>query len=178
MIYVPSEDSFLLAECVRLYRGKSALEIGVGSGIILEALVDRFDRVAGTDIDLEALRSCKPRTGALLVCCDAASAFAPTGKYDLVVSNPPYLPSDESVIDRTVHGGPTGIEATINFIESALPLLVESGRILVVVSSHAESSSLRSLAAKRNLKTRLIKQKSLFFETLSVVELSRANATF
>ncbi|MGI0037532.1 MAG: HemK2/MTQ2 family protein methyltransferase [Nitrososphaera sp.] len=173
MIYAPSDDSFLLAECVRLYRGKRALEIGVGSGIILEALEDRFDSVAGTDIDHEALRSCKGKSRALLVCCDAASAFAAGKRFDLIVSNPPYLPADESVVDRTVHGGPSGIEATINFIVSALPLLAESGRILVVKSSLADSAALGNLAAGENLKIKVIREKRLFYETLSVIELSR-----
>ena len=173
MIYAPSEDSFLLAECVRLYRGGRALEIGVGSGIILEALEARFDSVAGTDIDLESLRSCKGRSRALLVCCDAASAFSTYKRFDLIVSNPPYLPSDEKVVDRTVHGGPSGFETTIEFLESALPLLAENGRILVVVSSLADSTGLGNFAARENLKRKLKMEKTLFYETLSVIELAR-----
>ena len=173
MIYAPSEDSFLLAECVRHYRGRSALEIGVGSGIILEALEARFDMVAGTDIDPEALRSCKGRSRALLVCCDAATAFSLEKRFDLIVSNPPYLPSDEKVVDRTVHGGPSGFETTIEFLESALPLLAENGRILVVVSSLADSTGLGNFAARENLKRKLKMEKTLFYETLSVIELAR-----
>ena len=145
----------------------------MGSGIILEALEDRFESVAGTDIDLEALRSCKGKSRPLLVCCDAASAFVPERRFDLIISNPPYLPADESVIDRTVHGGPSGIEETINFIMSALPLLGEGGRILVVTSSLADSTELGKLEARENLKRKLIKEKKLFYETLSVIELSR-----
>jgi release factor glutamine methyltransferase len=173
MIYAPSEDSFLLAECVRLYRGGRALEIGVGSGIILEALEARFDSVTGTDIDLEALRSCKGRSRALLVCCDAASAFSAEKRFDLIVSNPPYLPSDEKVVDRTVHGGPSGIETTIKFIVSALPLLAENGRILVVISSLADSTELGNIVTRENLKRKLKMEKKLFYETLSVIELAR-----
>src|SRR5574338_1221362 len=100
MVYAPSDDSFLLAECVGSYSGKSALEIGVGSGIILSALERRFSFVAGTDIDLEALRFCRRKTGSFLVCCDSASAFAPGSRFDLVVSNPPYLPDDPGALDR------------------------------------------------------------------------------
>lgn len=172
-IYTPSEDSFLLAECARLYRGKRALEIGIGSGIILEALEDRFAELAGTDIDIEALRFCRRKSRALLVCCDAGSAFSPTGQFELIVTNPPYLPDDEDTHDPTVHGGRSGIETTIHFVKSALPLLAPGGRIIVVVSSLAESSALDDLVAKERMKSRVIKEKKLFFETLSVVELSR-----
>jgi release factor glutamine methyltransferase len=173
-IYRPSEDSFLLAECVRHYRGKGALEIGVGSGIILEALQDHFEFVAGTDIDLEALRLCKSRSrSAMLVCCDAAFAFSPASKFDLVVTNPPYLPDDIGAFDRTVDGGPKGIEATVRFVLSALPLLAAAGRILVVISSIAETCSFEDLVAREKLTKKVVKEKKLFYETLSAVELSR-----
>ena len=173
MIYALAEDSFLLAECVRRYRGKSALEIGVGSGIILDALEDRFGFVAGTDIDLEALRLCMRKSKALLVCCDAASAFASKSWFDLILSNPPYLPDDQGAIDRTVHGGPAGIEATVRFVTTAIPLLAPGGIILLVISSIADSRVLDALVAESSLKRRVIKEKKLFYETLSVIELSR-----
>ncbi len=172
MIYKPSEDSFLLAGCVRQYRGKSALEIGVGSGIILEALDNRFDSVAGTDIDIEALRFCK-RTNALLICCDAATAFSTKVLFDMIVSNPPYLPDDEGMLDATVHGGPAGIETTVRFIKSSLPLLSPGGKILVIVSSLEDSSALYAALAGEKLNSRVIKETKLFYETLSVIELSR-----
>lgn len=172
MIYAPSDDSFLLAESVRHYSGGNALEIGVGSGIILEALEHHFESTAGTDIDREALRSCRGKSKAHLVCCDAASAFAPVGKFDLIVSNPPYLPDDKAV-DRTLHGGPSGIEATVHFLDSALPLLAPGGKVLFIVSSLADPFALDAIIASRHLAKKVIKEKKLFFETLSVVELAR-----
>jgi methylase of polypeptide subunit release factors len=71
------------------YRGHSALEIGVGSGIILKELCKSFPVVVGTDIDLDALLCCNQlnRIEADLICCDGAKALAPA-KYDLIVSNP------------------------------------------------------------------------------------------
>src|SRR5919106_6135221 len=125
-MYAPSDDTFLLADCIRQYSGRRALEIGVGSGLLLNILKKNFAYVAGSDIDLQALQHCKQETlssssssNVLLVCCDAGSAFD-IGKFDLIVSNPPYLPNDDdnnnnNSLDPTVHGGPTGIEATINF---------------------------------------------------------------
>jgi release factor glutamine methyltransferase len=173
MIYKPSEDSILLAQCIRTYRGKNALEIGVGSGIILETLESRFERVFGTDIDYDALLFCKGKTRALLVCCDAASPFVQSGRFDLIVSNPPYLPSDEKIFDRAVHGGPTGIEATVRFMASALPLLAEPGKILVILSSLADSAALDDFIARENLRKRVVKEKKLFYETLSALEIER-----
>ena len=178
-MYAPSDDTFLLADCIRQYNGRRALEIGVGSGLLLNILEKNFVYVAGSDIDLQALQHCKQQTSTsssanvLLVCCDAGSAFG-IGKFDLIVSNPPYLPNDNdsNSLDPTVHGGPTGVEATIHFINSALPLLAGDGKILIVISSFANSSALDKVVLENSMHKKVVKEKRLFYETLSIVELS------
>jgi release factor glutamine methyltransferase len=177
-MYAPSDDTFLLADCIRQYNGRRALEIGVGSGLLLDILEKNFTYVAGSDIDLQALQHCKQQKktssmNVLLVCCDAASAFG-IGKFDLIVSNPPYLPNDEdnNILDSTVYGGPTGIEATIHFINSALPLLAGDGKLLIVISSFANSLALDKVVLENNMHKKVVKEKRLFYETLSIVELS------
>jgi release factor glutamine methyltransferase len=168
-VYNPSDDTFLLADCIKQYRGRQALEIGVGSGLLLGLLEKNFQIVAGSDIDLRALEHCKDTSGATLVCCEAASAFF--GTYDLIVTNPPYLP-DDKVRDTTVHGGPMGIELTIHFVKSAMPLLARDGRMLFVVSSLADSFALDRFLIERKMRIKVIKEKRLFCETLSVIEVS------
>jgi release factor glutamine methyltransferase len=176
-MYAPSDDTFLLADCIRQYSGRRALEIGVGSGLLLDILEKNFAYVAGSDIDLQALQHCKQQkissAHVLLVCCDAGSAFG-TGKFDLIVSNPPYLPNDDNnnILDPTVHGGPTGIEVTVHFINSALPLLAGDGKLLIVISSFANSSALDKVVLENNMHKKVVKEKRLFYETLSIVELS------
>jgi len=170
-MYLPSDDSYLLAEAISLYKGISALEIGVGSGIIYGMLLDNFQTVVGSDIDLLALKYCKNRFSdrGLLVCCDAASAFTPG--FDLIVTNPPYLPEDKNVKDNTVYGGPRGIETTLHFIDSALSLVGKKGKILTIVSSLADLSILDAWLKQKKLQKTTIKTKRLFFETLSVIEI-------
>jgi release factor glutamine methyltransferase len=177
-MYAPSDDTFLLADCIRQYNGRWALEIGVGSGLLLDILQKNFTYVAGSDIDLRALQHCKQKkapssANLLLLCCDAASAFG-IGKFDLIISNPPYLPNDEenNIVDPTVHGGPTGIEATVHFINSALPLLTQDGKLLIVISSFANSSALDKVVLENDMHKKIVKEKRLFYETLSIVELS------
>lgn len=179
-MYAPSDDTFLLADCIIQYNGKRVLEIGVGSGFLLDILEKNFAYVAGSDIDLQALQHCKQQQNTtaasaniLLVCCDAGSAFG-VGKFDLIVSNPPYLPNNynNNNLDLTVNGGLTGIETTIHFINSALPLLAVDGKLLVVISSFANSSALDKLVLEKNMHKKVLKERKLFYETLSVVELS------
>lgn len=179
-MYAPSEDTFLLADCIEHYNGRGALDIGVGSGLLLHILEKNFVYVAGSDIELQVLQHCRQQTSSekvLLVCCDAGSAFG-SCKFDLIVSNPPYLPNDHwgnnnnNMPDPTIYGGPKGIETTIHFVNSALPLLAGDGKILVVISSFADSSALDRVAIENNMHKKVVKQKKLFYETLSIVELS------
>ena len=175
-MYAPSDDSYLLVDCIRQYNGTRALEIGTGSGLLLSILEKNFTYVAGSDIDLQALQHCRQQTissNALLVCCDAGSAFG-IGKFDLIVSNPPYLPNDDcyNIRDLTVHGGPTGIETTVHFVNSALPLLAWDGKMLIVISSFADSRALDNVVVENKMHKKVVKEKRLFYETLSLIELS------
>jgi release factor glutamine methyltransferase len=157
---------------VSCYTGESALEIGVGSGIILKTLQESFKIVVGTDIDRLSLKHCKDNLAkdVFLVCCDAASPFR--YKFDLIVSNPPYLPmQDNEKKDSAIHGDSNGIETTLNFIKSAASVLAENGKMLIVVSSFSNIAKIDDLIPRMNLKRRVISEKKLFFETLTIIEL-------
>jgi release factor glutamine methyltransferase len=169
-LYLPSEDSILLSLSVSSYAGESALEIGSGSGIILKVLHKTFKLVVGTDVDRVSLKHCKNNLpkDIFLVCCDAASPFH--YKFDLIVSNPPYLPMENNEKkDPAIHGD--GIETTLNFIKSATSVLAEKGKMLIVVSSLSNNAKIDELIARMKLKRKDISEKKLFFETLTIIEL-------
>ena len=70
-----------------------------------------FPVVVGTDIDFDALLFCNQSNRIVmdLICCDGVKALAPFQKYDLIVSNPPYLPTeDDDTYDKTIYGGMAG----------------------------------------------------------------------
>ena len=190
-MYLPSDDSILLANCLKDYHGNLALDIGVGSGIITETLCQNFEYVTGTDIVIETLKRCKESIVRYrqsdnnmvskrdmrfeLICTDAASAFR-SSTFDLIVSNPPYLPDDydnegRKIHDRTIYGGPTGIELTLHIIRSSLSSLRRDGRLVTIVSSLSNVSSLYQLTHQLNLSIKKIAQKKMFFETVSVIEI-------
>jgi release factor glutamine methyltransferase len=171
-LYIPSEDSFFLAEYAKHYCGNFALEIGAGSGIIINTLSQNFDIVVGTDIDYTSLHYYKNNLpkNVMLLCCDAASAFSI--KFDFIVSNPPYLPDlNNTNKDRTIDGGPTGIECTLHFIQSAVSVLQKQGKMLTIISSFSHTSELDKLIIEMNLKKKIVKIRKIFFEMLFLVEI-------
>lgn len=195
-MYLPSEDSILLANCLKDYSGDLALDIGVGSGIITEALCENFKKVVGTELAFEMLNKYKEdvvsniskdsekklenERGFELVCANAASAFR-DNIFDLIVSNPPYLPEDYDnegmkIHDEAIYGGKSGIEVTLKIIKSCLTTLKKEGKLLIIVSSLSNISHLQELLELLNLYMKKIVEKRLFFETLSVVEIGSKNA--
>ena len=158
-MYIPAEDSYLLAEAVKEYSGKRALEIGVGSGIVLEELQKNFELVVGTDLQLQSLRYARLNIlsrNILTICCNMGAPII--SKFDLIVSNPPYLPdlSVEIQKDLPVDGGLTGIEWSIKFLELSLPKLEPAGKILLLFSSFSNIEKLELFCKK----TEICKEKS------------------
>lgn len=123
-------------------------DIGTGSGAILLALLhdmpDAFG--VGTDLSLTALNTAKANAAALglagrsaFVACSYASALH--GPFDLIVSNPPYIPSGEipklSVEVRehdpylALDGGNDGYDAYRALIPQAAERLAPGGTLIV-----------------------------------------------
>jgi release factor glutamine methyltransferase len=171
-MYLPSDDSIFLANIVSRYHGILALEIGTSNGIILRELSKNFRVVVGTDIDFNSLKHMLMMSrNERVICCDAASALHNVN-FDLIVSNPPYLPSKLTHVDKSVDGGRTGIEVTIHFLTSALDKLTGDGKILVLVSNLSDTRKLDRFIVKNNLVMKKIAQKDLFYETLQIIELT------
>lgn len=172
-MYLPSDDSIFLSNVVNQYHGKLALEIGTSSGIILKELSKNFRIVIGTDIDFDSLKQIQSvsKTNGL-ICCDAASALHDV-RFDLIVTNPPYLPNNPNHVDKTIDGGPTGIEVSIHILTSALDKLSRNGRILILVSNLSDKKKLEIFVSENNLVMNQIAQKDLFYEILEIIEISR-----
>ena len=54
-VYIPAEDSYLLAENLEIKEGQSVLEIGTGSGIVAMYASKLTDKVTATDINFDAI---------------------------------------------------------------------------------------------------------------------------
>lgn len=165
--YAPAEDTFFLAEHIAKEKGESALEIGTGSGYLAGVLQQNFDFVVATDIDFGALRSQEGKTQNK-ICCDGANALG--NKFDLVVCNLPYLPS-EKIIDKTTDGGPEGMPVPLGIIKSASHCIKSGGKMLFLTSSLANYQKLVEHAQSMGLSAAITAKKKLFFEELMIIEM-------
>lgn len=124
------------------------LDIGTGSGAILLALLSERRDATGvaTDINPATLRIARGNAAALglsqrahFVACDYAAAL--TGPFDLIVSNPPYIPAaDIAALDvevrdhdprRALDGGGDGLDAYRRIAPEATRLLRPGGALVV-----------------------------------------------
>ena len=145
MYYEPSEDSELLAQAAssyaRMQKPASVLEVGVGSGYVLERIPARSR--CGTDLNPMAVTAAQDRVSdADIRLGDLTEPF--DGPFDLIVCNPPYLPADWSdrflsdEVRSALIGGTSGIELSLRLIREARGKLALGGAMLIIVSSHAD----------------------------------------
>ena len=166
--YLPAEDTFFLADQLKGLSGKSALDIGCGSGYLTDVLKSTFDLVIGTDISFNTLLEQNYKTQNV-ICCNSADALNQT--FDLIICNLPYLATDE-IIDVATDGGKDGLEIPIEIINSALPNLSQKGQFLFVTSSLSDYMGLIDFVKSKNFEAKIISKKKLFYEELIIVRVN------
>ena len=76
------------------------------------------------------------------------------------------------VKDSAIHGNSDGIETTLNFVESAISVLADNGKMLIIISSLSNDTKIDEFLVQMKLKRRTISKKKLFFERLTTLEIS------
>ena len=95
MVYGPGEDTWLAVEAAAYCVDGAGVcvDVGCGRGYIWDALSSKCKHVISVDINEEACRWSNRHD---VVCCDVAKCVR---RADVLVSNPPYLPPEESCTD-------------------------------------------------------------------------------
>jgi len=96
------------------------------------------------------------------------------GYFNLIVSNPPYLPGiPGDPYDKALMGGEKGYETIIYFIDVAGSILKENGIFYLLFSSLSKPEIILDSLNKRGFKLLSKKSKHFFFEDLFLVEAVR-----
>ncbi len=154
----------VIAEARRRFPPRITIcDLGTGSGAILIALLTELPeaRGIGSDLSENALGAARQNADRLGVAGrirfeQADFATAPDGPFDVVVSNPPYVPSaaifglDREVRDHdprpALDGGPDGLAAYRTILARADRLLAEGG-LLAFEVGHDQSDAVVALCA-------------------------------
>lgn len=160
---IPRPETEILVESLisRLHGNESVLDVGTGTGCIaVTAKLERPGiRITALDRSLNALALARENARALgaavhLVGSDLLSATR--GPFDLIVSNPPYIPQREIAsleVEVRSHEpvmalspGPTGLEAIEDLFRHGRRVLKPGGRLLFEIG-YGQADAVRSLAA-------------------------------
>jgi release factor glutamine methyltransferase len=158
--------------------GKQVLDVGTGSGIVALFCAFHGANVTATDVDESALLSAQ--NAARILGLDLKVALSDlfsnvSERFDLVLFNPPYVPSS-SIEDNTINGGKKGAELIEKFLNTLAEHFEMDGSALLLVSSMNDPLAL--IAEHAEFDFSVVAKRALFFEELQVLRLSlRCNVT-
>ena len=172
-VLIPRPDTEILVEQVlNIYKNKNKinfLDIGTGSGcILLSILKERKDFFAtGIDISDDAIKICKINAYKLGV-KNRVKLFKSdidnfsNGKYDLIISNPPYIKNlDLKYLDKDVikfepklalDGGLDGISEIRKVIKKSSELIKYGGKLILEIA-YNQTREVKKLLKKNGFYT-------------------------
>lgn len=179
MVYEPQEDSYLLLKYVKELAFGKVIDVGTGTGILAEGAASnpKVEQVYAVDIDEEAISELNKKEMCRGKSCKVkafpSDLFANvSGKFDTIIFNPPYLPSDEKNPDVALDGGKRGCELIIEFLKQAKQRLTKQGFILLVFSNRSGKEGIDEALKTLSYEYELLEKKNLaFFEELYVYKI-------
>ena len=149
------ETELLIYKVINFFKNKriNVLDIGTGSGCILLSILKRLNLSRGTGIDIspKAIQIAKVNSKNLNLSCRSKfkvfdlSKFN-IGKYDLIVSNPPYIPlKDMKNLSKDIlnyeplvalKGGVDGLDLIKKVIYKSNDLLKRNGLLSIEIGRH------------------------------------------
>ena len=189
LVYIPSDDTFLLAENLDIKEGQSVLEIGTGSGLVSMYASRLTDDITATDINYNALELAEKNfemNNIDKIKLEFGDLFEPVKdkKFDVILFNTPYLPTEEEdIIDSDLNyafdGGSDGrkiidrflneVKNHLNDLNEVKNHLNEGGCVQIIQSSLSNTEQTLVKLDQLGFIAEVAKSEKFFFEEIVLI---------
>ncbi|KZX12201.1 HemK2/MTQ2 family protein methyltransferase [Methanobrevibacter oralis] len=178
-VYVPAEDSYLLADNLQINEGQSVLEIGTGTGIVAMYASKLTNDITVTDINFDACELAKTnfklnKINNIEILF--GNLFEPVGnrKFDVILFNTPYLPTEEGdIIEDTINyafdGGLNGRKIIDLFLYEVKNHLNDGGIVQLIQSSLSDNEKTLNILYELGFIAEIVKKEHFFFEDITLI---------
>ena len=179
LVYIPSDDTFLLAENLEIKEGQSVLEIGTGSGLVSMYASLLTDDVTATDINYNALELAEKNfklNNIDTIKLEFGDMFEPVKdkKFDVILFNTPYLPTDsDDIINDDLNyafdGGLDGRKVIDRFINEVSNHLNDKGIVQIIQSSLSDNDRTLDMFDRNGFVAGIAESEKFFFEEIVLI---------
>ncbi len=179
LVYIPSDDTFLLAENLDISSGDSVLEIGTGSGLVALYASRLSSNITVSDINYNALELAEEnfkRNGVDGVELVFGNLFEPftDRKFDVILFNTPYLPTDvddvlEDDLNYAFDGGADGRKVIDKFLDEVKNHLNDGGKVQMIQSSLSDNEKTLKKLDENGFISEISKSEKFFFEEIVLI---------
>ena len=178
-VYIPADDSYLLADNLEIKQGQSVLEIGTGSGIVAMYASRLTDNITVTDINFDACELARKNfedNGIENIEILFGNLFEPVKnrKFDVILFNTPYLPTEEDeVLDDTINyafdGGLNGRKVIDLFLNEVGNHLNDNGIVQIIQSSLSGNEETLEKLDQLGFVSEIAAKEHFFFEDITLI---------
>ncbi|WP_295616354.1 HemK2/MTQ2 family protein methyltransferase [uncultured Methanobrevibacter sp.] len=179
LVYIPSDDTFLLAENLEIKEGQSVLEIGTGSGLVSMYASLLTEDITATDINFNALELAEKNfklNNINSIKLEFGDMFEPVKdkKFDVILFNTPYLPTDsDDIIDDDLNyafdGGLNGRKVIDRFINEVSNHLNDKGIVQIIQSSLSDNDRTLDMFDRNGFVAEIAESEKFFFEEIVLI---------
>ena len=178
-VYIPAEDSYLLADNLQIKEGQSVLEIGTGSGIVAMYASKLTDNITVTDINFDACELARKNFEAnnienIEILFGNMFEVVKNRKFDVILFNTPYLPTeDDEVIEDNINyafdGGLNGRKVIDLFLNEVKNHLNDGGIVQMIQSSLSGNEETLDKLDKLGFIAEIAASEHFFFEDITLI---------
>ena len=178
-VYVPAEDSYLLADNLEIKEGQSVLEIGTGSGIVAMYASRLTDDITVTDINFDACELARRNFAEngienIEILWGNLFEVVENRKFDVILFNTPYLPTeDDEVLDNTINyafdGGLNGRKVIDLFLNEVGNHLNDGGIVQMIQSSLSGNDETLARLDEMGFIAEIAASEHFFFEDITLI---------